>query len=377
MKNSMQAFVAVVLCAITTVTFAQTNPDEKAKRLDSLYSELHAANSFNGNVLIAEKGKVIFEKSYGIANEKAGAKLNSNTIFELASVSKQFTAMGIVLLKKQGKLSYDDDMTKYVPELGDYKGITIQNLLIHTGGLPDYMDLAVANWDKNKIATNNDILNLFKTLKPKKLFEPNEKWEYSNTGYLILGTIIERVSGQSFGGFLEQYIFKPLDMKHTLVYRSRYQPQKIENYALGYGYSDSLKRKITPDEMGKNMFTYLDGIVGDGMVNTTAKDLLKWDRALYTGKLVNEEDKKMIFSSYPTNDNKGTNYGFGWFINNSKDFGKIVYHSGSWAGYITYIGRDLDHDKTIIILQNNMLKTTALPSKNTRRILHGLPLTKE
>ena len=113
----MSTFVAVVLCAITTVTSAQTNVDEKARRLDSLYSGLHAANSFNGNVLIAEKGKVIFEKSYGIANEKTGAKLNANTIFELASVSKQFTAMGIVLLKKQGKLSYEDDMTKYVPEI--------------------------------------------------------------------------------------------------------------------------------------------------------------------------------------------------------------------------------------------------------------------
>ncbi len=376
MKN-ISAFVAVVLCAITTVTSAQTNPDEKAKRLDSLYSGLHAANSFNGNVLIAEKGKVIFEKSYGLANEKTGAKLNANTIFELASVSKQFTAMAIVLLKKQGKLSYEDDMTKYVPELADYKGITIRNLLTHTGGLPDYIDITDTNWDKNKIATNIDILNLFKDLKPKKVFEPNEKREYSNTGYLILGTIIERVSGQSFGGFLEQYIFKPLEMKRSLVYRSRYQPQKIENYALAYGYSDSLKRKITPDEDGKNRFIYLDGIVGDGMVNSTAKDLLKWDRALYTGKLVNEEDKKMIFSSYPTNDNKGTNYGFGWFIRESKDFGKIVYHSGSWAGYITYIERDLDHDKTIIILQNNMLKTTELPSKNTRNILYGMPIIKE
>lgn len=378
MKNNLKILVAFVLCAITTATIAQTNDaDARIKRLDSIYSALHAADAFNGNVLIAEKGKVIFEKSYGLANEKTGAKLNANTIFELASVSKQFTAMGIVLLKKQGKLSYEDDITKYIPELADYKGITVQNLLVHTGGLPDYMDLAIANWDKNKIATNNDILNLFQTLKPKKAFETNEKWQYSNTGYLILGSIIERVSGQSFGEFLKQYIFQPLDMKHSLVYRSRYQPQKIENYALAYGYSDSLKRKITADEMGRNMYVFLDGIVGDGMVNTTAKDLLKWDRALYTNKLVDEEDKKMIFSSYPTNDNKGTNYGFGWFINNSKDFGKRVYHSGSWAGYITYIERDLDHDKTIIILQNNMLKNTEIPSRNTRRILYGLPIEKK
>jgi len=377
MKN-LSIIITIVLCSIATKIIAQTNNLQlKINRLDTLYNELYTSGSFNGNVLIAEKGQIIFERSYGLANEKTGEKLNAETIFELASVSKQFTATAIVLLKKQGKLSYEDDITKYIPELEHYKGITIQNLLTHTGGLPDYMDIANTNWDKNKIATNNDMLNLFKTLKPAKVFETNEKRQYSNTGYLILGSIIERVSGKSYGDFLKQEIFKPLKMENTFVYRRRFQPQIVKNYALGYVYSDSLKRKAIPDEFGKTVYiVYLDGIVGDGTVNAPARDLLKWDRALYTDRLLNEEDKAMIFSSYKTNDNKETNYGFGWFIYNSKDFGKYVSHSGGWGGYVSYIERDIDHDKTIIILQNNNMRGTELPSRNTRRILYGLPIEK-
>src|SRR5690606_36990344 len=137
------------------------------------------------NVLIAEKGNIIFEKSYGLANEETGQKLNPQTVFELASVSKQFTAMGIVLLAKQGKLNYDDKMAKHIPELDFYGDITIRYLLHHTGGLPDYMELFEKHWDKTKFAVNQDIVNLMATHKPAVLFQPNEKYEYSNTGYAL------------------------------------------------------------------------------------------------------------------------------------------------------------------------------------------------
>lgn len=359
----------------TTKFQSKTNP--KALKLDTLYSELYDKGNFNGSVLVAENGNVIFEKSYGIADEQTNRKLNDSTIFELASVSKQFTAMGIVQLVKEGKLSYEDDITKYIPELNDYKGITIKNLLNHTGGLPDYMELADKNWDKSKIATNDDILKLFNQVKPKKLFEPNEKWDYSNTGYLILATIIERVSGQKFGQYLHEKIFKPMDMKNTFVYRRRYEPKEIQNYANGYIYSDSLQKKILPDEMGKDFYVvFLDGIVGDGMVNSNPKDLLKWDRVLYENNLINDQDRNLIFSSTMTKDSSQTDYGFGWMIGNTKTYGKIASHSGGWAGYISYIERNLDNDKTIIILQNNSLSSTEIPIKNTRRILYNQEVEK-
>lgn len=346
--------------------------NKKTERLDSLYTDHYKKGEFNGNVLVAENGNIIFQKSFGLANEDTKEQLNVETAFELASVSKQFTAMGIVQLQKEDKLSYDDPISKYIPELKNYEGISIQNLLEHTGGLPDYMTIMEKNWDKTKFATNESVIKLFQELQPEKEFEPGEKFRYSNTGYLLLGTIMERVSGKSFEAYLKEKIFIPLEMENTFVYRRRYQPKEIKNYAQGYIYSDSLKRKILPDEKGMGFYNvYLDGIVGDGMVNTTLHDLFKWDRALYENTLVNAEDKKLIFNSYKTKDGEETGYGFGWFVKQDSLYGKIVSHSGGWAGYTTFIERQIDNDKTIIMLQNNRTKLTKLPLKNTRKILYN------
>ncbi|WJJ99381.1 serine hydrolase domain-containing protein [Elizabethkingia anophelis] len=359
--------VIILFIAVSSFVYGQ-----KEKKLDSLFTSLYAAKEFNGNVLVAEKGKVIYEKSFGLANEKTKQKLDKNTVFELASVSKQFTAMGIVQLEKEGKLSYNDPLTKYFPELSFYKPITIDNLLHHTSGLPDYMSLFDKNWDKKKFATNKDIVEMLAKYKPELLFVPGDKYEYSNTGYALLGLIIEKVSKQSYGDYLNKKIFKPLGMANTRVYRSRYKPEKISNYALGY-VVDSLGNKKLLDDLGKEYCTYyLDGIVGDGMVNSTTGDLLKWDRALYGDKLVNQKDKDLIFSSIVTKDNKDTRYGYGWAIDTKYPFGKIANHSGGWAGYITFIERDLDYDKTIIILQNNDSEAASSPVKQLRNILYDI-----
>lgn len=381
MKNILiiSAIIAMLLSCDneqnSTNIHPKTNP--KIEKLDTLYTQLYEDSAFNGNVLIAENGQIIFKKSFGLANEEAKIALNPESIFELASVSKQFTAMGIVQLQKEGTLTYNDPVVNYIPELNAYPNITIKHLLTHTGGLPDYMAIADKNWDKTSIATNDDILKLFKTLKPQPDFKPNTQWEYSNTGYLILGTIIERVSQLSFEEYLTKSIFKPLDMEHTSIYRRRYQPKIMDNYAEGYMFSDSLNRKIRPDELGKEFYmVFLDGIVGDGMINSNVSDLLKWDQALYNNTLIDEKDKTLIFSSYKTDNDKHTDYGFGWMIDSTDTYGKIVSHSGGWAGYTTYIERDLDNNKTIIILQNNSTLKTEIPVKNTRRILYNQPVEK-
>ncbi|MFD2588358.1 serine hydrolase domain-containing protein [Croceitalea marina] len=353
----------------------EVEENDKTQQLDSVYSAHYDRNEFNGNVLVAENGKIIFHKSYGIANEETKEKLDINTSFELASVSKQFTAMGIVQLQKEGKLSYNDLISKYIPELTYYSDVTIKNLLIHTGGLPDYMGMMAEHWDKSKIATNDDVIEIFAKLKPEKEFEPGKKYSYSNTGYLILGTIIESVSEKSFGKYLNEKIFTPLKMENTFVYRRRFQPKKIDNYAEGYIYSDSLKKNILPDDSpDEDYVVYLDGIVGDGMVNSNTIDLLKWDRALYGNELINAEDKKLIFSSYPTESGEETDYGFGWFVRNDSIYGKRVLHSGGWAGYITWIERHIDADKTIIQLMNIENKITTSPAKYARKILYNQPI---
>lgn len=370
MNNQVKCMGVIIFTLFSQLCLAQE--DTRHIQLHHLLDSLHRSNAFNGNVLVAEKGKVIYQESFGLADEKSKRKIDHDTAFELASVSKQFTAMAIILLQKQGKLSYSDEVSKYVPELAAYKGITLHHLLVHTSGLPDYMALAVKYWNKNDIATNASILKLFEQVKPEREFQPNEKWEYSDTGYLVLATVIERVSKSSFNDFLKQNIFMPLGMNRTFIYQRRYEPMQIKNYAEGYIYSDSLKRKILPDELGNvNYEVFLDGVIGDGMVNSTTEDLLKWDRALYTDQLIDDNDKKLVFSSHDTSTGQATAYGYGWFIENSEKYGKVVSHSGDWAGYITYIERHIDRDKTIIILQNNSLESTVIPVPDICKIVYG------
>jgi CubicO group peptidase (beta-lactamase class C family) len=289
----MKSIITLVILLIAQSAFGQ----DKIQRIDSFLTSFYTNGYLNGNVLIAEKGKVIYKNSFGFSNNQTKEKLNENSIFELASVSKQFTAMAIVILKEKGKLKYEDKIMKYIPELSSYTNITIGNLLTHTGGLPDYMEVMDTIFDKSKIATNKDIISVFAKLKPNVLFEPNTKWEYSNTGYALLASIIEKASGMTYGDYLSKVIFKPLNMTNTFVYRRRYAPEKITNYAYGYVYSDSLKKYVLPDDLVEtNMVVWLDGIVGDGTVNSTITDLLKWDRALYTNKLISQQSREMIFS---------------------------------------------------------------------------------
>lgn len=368
--------IILIALSLSVVIFA-FGQSTRIEILDSLFTALHSKNTFNGNVLIAEQGKIIFQRSYGYADEALKRELDSSSIFELASVSKQFTAMAVFILSKQGKLQFDDPVSKYVPELDFYGNMTITNLLNHTSGLPDYMKLFEEKWDKSKFAINQDIVDELAKYRPERLFPASEKFDYSNTGYAILGLIIERVANMSFEDYLHQHIFETLGMDHTFVYRSRYKPQIVENYAKGY-VADDAGKKVLPDSFGKEYFTYyLDGIVGDGMVNSTVGDLLLWDRALYTDQLISKEDQDLIYQSSFTLNGDPNYYSFGWVVRDNDKYGKIANHSGGWAGYITFIERHLTNDKTIILLQNNALPKTKLPVKEIRMILYGEPLVSE
>lgn len=363
----MKVLLLFVFLTLGNISFAQSRIKKIEKLMDSLYLQ----QKFNGNILIAEKGKIIYNRSYGFENETTKKKLNQKSVFELASCSKQFTAMGIVILKEKGKLNLTDEISKYIPELSNYKKITIENLLHHTGGLPDYMPLMDSIWDKTKIATNKDVVSFFGTHKPKVLFKPNTKHENSNTGYALLATIIENVSGQTYAEFMKEQIFKPLKMKNSFVYNRRLSSKKIKNYALGYLFIKSQNKYVLPDDFEKTkMVFWLDGVVGDGTVNSTVIDLLKWDRALYSTKLVSAESLKQIFTNGKLNDGSLGKHGFGWRMLDTKEFGRIAKHSGGWPRYMTYIERNIENDKTIIILQNHNNVTT--PSDEIRNILYNI-----
>ncbi|HRE76811.1 MAG TPA: serine hydrolase [Flavobacterium sp.] len=340
------------------------------QQLDSLLTTLYKNGQINGNFLIAEEGQVLYKKSFGIANEETKQPLDENSIFELASVSKQFTAMAIMILSEKGKLNLDDHLAKFIPELAFYKDITIRHLLNHTSGLPDYVEFLEKSFDKSKIATNNDIISIFAQKQPRVIFNPNSTYEYSNTGYVLLASIIEKTSGETYASFLQKSIFKPLKMNNTFVYTRRLAPKKIDNYAYGYVYSESLKKYVLPDNIEEtNSVVWLDGIVGDGSINSTVNDLLKWDRALYKNKLLSKNGIEEMFKVATLNDSTKTKYGYGWQIDNHDEFGKIVYHGGGWPGYATFFARHITNDKTIIILQNH--DNITLPLNPIRNILYG------
>ena len=358
-----------LLCCIiqiAAICFAQ----DRSTQFDSLFTSLYKENKFTGNVLIAENGVPIFQKSYGQAFREKNLDLNSESIFDLASVSKQFTAMAVMILKKQGKLSSEDSLRHFFPEL-PYYNITIRNLLNHTSGLPDYMDPAYKHWDSTKIMTNKEMIQFLADKKPAVLFFPGEKWDYSNTGYALLGSIIEKASGQSFKDFMAQHIFQPLDMNRTLVYHKRLENRSIDNYAYGYVKDDSLGY-IMADSSARvgRMVYFLDGIIGDGIINSTTTDLLKWDQALYTEKLVTKAMLQEAFTPAPLNNGKSFNYGFGWLLADSKEFDSYMYHSGGWPGYVTYIERHPKTNKTIILLANAGAANGKV--KAIRHILFGI-----
>lgn len=353
----MRTLHALTLAA--ALVAACSTPEKKTQdplvaSIDSVMQSVVDTAQFNGNVLVARNGEVIYQKSFGTTNYYTGEKLNDSSLFELASVSKAFTAMAIMMLKEQGKLSYDDDVTKYLPEL-PYKGMTIRHFLTHTSGIPDYGDVMLKDkWDLKKIAHNDDIIAAFSRQKPPVVFNPGEKWEYSNTAYAMLATIVQRVSGKSYGDFLAEKIFTPLDMKRTRTYNTRREGEVIDNYAYGFVYSDSLKRFVLPDSLKEYYYVYtLDGIEGDGIVNSTTGDLFKWDRALYTDKLVSKASIEEAFTSGKLNNDSLHNYGFGWFLASDSLHGKIVRHSGGWPGYRTNLVRFIDHGDCIVILTNN------------------------
>jgi len=321
--------------------------------IDAVIRSVADTAKFNGNVLVSKDGNIIYQKSIGYANFDTKALLNDSSLFELASVSKQFTAMGIMILQERGKLNYNDDVRTYIPEL-PYQGMTIRHLLTHTSGLPDYMDL-FSERNAQDIAFNEDVIEFLSTKKPAVLFKPGEKWEYSNTAYVLLASVIERVSGTTFSEFLAQNIFTPLDMRHSRTYNTRRSKgEVIPNYAYGFVYYDSIKQFILPDSLKElSIVITLDGIQGDGIVNSTTGDLFKWDQGLYTEALVKRSTLEEAFTPSKLNNDSINDYGFGWGIGKDSISGKIVAHSGGWPGYNTYIARYIDKNNCIIILSNN------------------------
>ncbi|RST59993.1 class A beta-lactamase-related serine hydrolase [Siminovitchia terrae] len=320
--------------------------------LESLFNDIKERELLNGTVLVAKKGEILYEGAFGDADLSTNRPLTSRSVFNLASVSKPITATAILLLVQEGKLSLDDYLNKWIPDL-PYEGITIRHLLNHTNGLPDYLDLFEVYWDKAKIADNDDLLRYLIKYKPERLFAPNERVEYSNTGYILLAIIVERITDMDFSDFLQENIFKPLKMTRTQAIGVRKENIEIDDYAYGYVYDVYAGEYILADDFEESkMVTYLDGMLGDGGIQSTVRDLYLYERALSSGNLINDELLKEAYKPAVTETETPFKYGFGWILEDDKEKGQIIWHSGGWPGYVTHLKRFIDHDIVVIVLRN-------------------------
>ncbi|PIQ24593.1 penicillin-binding protein [bacterium (Candidatus Blackallbacteria) CG17_big_fil_post_rev_8_21_14_2_50_48_46] len=312
-------------------------PDFAARAAQkSSLEQLSKAPKFHGTVLMVKEGKVVFQAAQGYCDIRSQKKLEMNSAFNLASVSKQFTALAIAQLVEAGKLRYEDKIQKYLKL--PYPEITVDHLLGHRSGLPDYIELAEEEWDTDQLLTNADILNLFRKHKPALAFKPNSKYDYSNTGYAFLASLVEAVSKQSFADYLKAHVFTPAGMQDSFVY----QPGKSKPLVKGMAYQ---RNQLVGDDL-----TWMDGVVGDGGIYSSALDLRKWQEALFQGKLISKAGLKMLFQPGQLNNGKTTDYGYGWVIDEEGD---LVWHNGSWAGFRTLISYQISEDFLTIVLNNS------------------------
>ena len=316
------------------------DPLEGDKAIDAFMQKLHTKSGFNGNVLVAKKGKILYQNSFGWADYLHKDSLKITSKFELASVSKPMTALAVLQLIQAGKLSLDQPVTDFFPGF-PYEGVTVRQLLTHRSGLPNYVYFVDKIWpDRKKGMSNVDVINLMIEHKPARYGKPDGRFHYNNSNYMILGAIVEKVSGQDFAAYMEEHVFKPAGMKNTAAL-SRVRYDKIPTGVIGH--DRVWRRSVVQD--------YLDGPLGDKGIYSTVQDMYLLDIALKEGRLL---DNNLLDSAYvPRSDAKRGvfSYGYGWRTFSPSEV-KVVYHTGWWHGFKNLYVRDLTNDVTIVLLSN-------------------------
>jgi CubicO group peptidase (beta-lactamase class C family) len=314
-------------------------PEPVSAEWDKYFLELQQNTGFSGTVLIADQGAVIHTGAYGYANLPKKDTLRLDAPFQLASVSKMFTAVAIMLLQEKGVIDYDAPVATYLPGF-PYDSITVRHLLNHRSGLCRYMALSDAHGDKASYLSNEDVLRLFQEHQPELWFTPGTKFNYINTNYALLALIVERQSGLPFETFLQRNIFDPLCMTRSWTARERIKGE-MPDEVTGYRRYRRGYREVTGD--------YLDGVLGDKGVYSTVTDLFRFDQALYGDQLLRAETLEAAFA--PGSAELLThNYGFGWRMKTWQE--KVVYHFGWWRGFRSCFIRDMGNQKTVIVLSN-------------------------
>jgi CubicO group peptidase (beta-lactamase class C family) len=321
--------------------FIQPIDSSKIVHIDSLLAKTLKKYRFNGNALVALEGFPIFKYSNGYADLYQKTKLDYNTVFQIASVSKSFTAMAVLILHQRGKLNLDDTVKHYLPDF-PFDNITIRQMMQHTAGMQNYMYYVDHHWEKDKAINNQDVLNLVNAHNPQLNFRPGRRHLYSNTGYAMLALLVEHVSGKPFYTFVNDEIFVPLRMQHTFAWNPSVI-DTISNIATGFTRRGWRYRKYEHNP--------LDEVLGDKSIYTTAEDLLQWDRALYNNRLISDSLMQAAFTKAKSSRGREYDYGFGWRLKEI-DGKKVVYHNGLWNGFTATLTRYVEDEMTIILLSN-------------------------
>ncbi len=313
----------------------------KISEIDSLLTKYLTQHRYNGSALVAYKGYPVFRKISGYKNMTTKEAINFNTAFQLASVSKAFTSMAVLILKERGLLEINDLVQKYIPEF-PFNNVTIKHLLQHTSGMPNYMYFVDNCWKSEMPLTNEDVLKIININNPTLSFEPGKRHFYSNTGYAMLALLVERISGKPFYQFLNENIFVPLKMKNTFAWNQAAWDSN-PNIAIGYSRSGWKYRQ--------KEHVPLDEVLGDKSVYSTVDDLLKWDQALYHHKLISKNLLQEAFTPIVLKSKKAQKYGYGWRLN-EVDGKRVIYHNGLWNGFTSSLSRYVEDSLTVILINN-------------------------
>lgn len=318
---------------------------QKAIKLDTFFKSLQKNTGFNGTVLVAQYGKVIYKQAFGVANKFTNDKLSTKTAFQLASVSKQFTAVSILQLVEKGKISLEDRVEQHIPGFPYDSTITIRSLLTHKSGLADYTFALDKYYDKKMPLTNAKVVQMMIDIKPGIDYKPNKAFHYNNTNYILLAYIVERLSGKDFRSYVKENIFIPAGMTESFIYDPQH-PELLKKSATGY----------VPKGNGSVVanFDHLDGVTGDKGIYSTVEDMFLWDQALNNEKVVKLSSLEQAFTPQHTKPKVlTTNYGLGWRMKQLENGEWLTYHTGWWHGFKNYYLHNPKDNSAIIILGNN------------------------
>ena len=336
-----------LLLLLSTTCLAQ---DSSATRIDDYIRAEMKSQQIPGVALaVVKDGKVVLARGYGLANVEHQVPVKPETIFQSGSTGKQFTATAVMMLVEEGKLSLEDKITKYFTDAPEsWRDITVRHLLTHTSGMTDYPP----DFDLRRDYTEDELFQRIKTI--PLAFQPGEKWSYSNLAYVMLGILIRKVSGKFYGDFLQERVFKPLEMSTARIIN---EADIVPNRAAGY-------RLVNGQLKIQSWVSPSLNTTADGALYLTVYDMAKWDAALYTDKLLKRTTLEQMWTPVKLSNGKTHPYGFGWALGEVRGY-RIIEHGGSWQGFKAQITRYVDDKLTVIVFANQA-------RANQAKLAHGV-----